>query len=152
VLLRDPYFMGLSLIGGFGVASFFAYLANSSFVLINHYGLTPRQFSIAFAANAASFIGVSQLTGRLGARFGLARMVRWSVTLVDGRARYHCRHRVGVGRHAALHGRHPGDGPAQPVRQWRAGADVVGDRGQRGHRFRSGDGDLAAVTAIAGVE
>lgn len=81
VLLRDPHFLGLSLIGGFGVASFFAYLANSSFVLINHYGLTPRQYSVAFAANAASFIGVSQLTGRLGARFGLGRMVRWAVTV-----------------------------------------------------------------------
>ena len=81
VLLRDSHFLGLSLIGGFGVASFFAYLANSSFVLIDHYGLTPRQYSVAFAANAASFIGVSQLTGRLGARFGLARMVKVAVTL-----------------------------------------------------------------------
>lgn len=80
VLLRDRHFLGLSLIGGFGVASFFAYLANSSFVLIDHYGLSPRQFSIAFAANAASFIGVSQLTGRLGARFGLPRMVKVAVT------------------------------------------------------------------------
>jgi len=84
VLLRDPHFLGLSLIGGFGVASFFAYLANSSFVLINHYGLTPRQYSIAFAANAASFIGVSQLTSRFGARFGLARMVRWAVSIYAG--------------------------------------------------------------------
>lgn len=81
VLLKDPHFIGLSLIGGFGVASFFAYLANSSFVLINHYGLTPRQYSIAFAANAASFIGVSQLTARFGARFGLGRMVRYAVTV-----------------------------------------------------------------------
>lgn len=79
VLLRDTHFLGLSLIGGFGVASFFAYLANSSFVLIDHYGLTPRQYSIAFAANAASFIGVSQLTARFGMRFGLARMVMVAV-------------------------------------------------------------------------
>lgn len=80
VLLRDGHFMGLSLIGGFGVASFFAYLATSSFVLIDHYGLTSRQYSLAFAANAASFIGVSQLTARWGARFGLARMVKVAVT------------------------------------------------------------------------
>lgn len=79
LLLRDRHFLGLSLIGGFGIASFFAYLANSSFVLIDHYGLTPRQYSIAFAANAASFIGVSQLTGRLGKRFGLVPMVMASV-------------------------------------------------------------------------
>jgi len=79
LLLGDRYFLGLSLIGGFGIASFFAYLANSSFVLIDHYGLTPRQYGVAFAANAASFIGVSQLTSRLGTRFGLAAMVKVAV-------------------------------------------------------------------------
>jgi MFS transporter, DHA1 family, multidrug resistance protein len=80
ILLADRHFLGLSLIGGFGVASFFAYLANSSFVLIDHYGLTPRQYSLAFAANAASFIGVSQLTARLGTRFGLVPMVKFAAT------------------------------------------------------------------------
>jgi DHA1 family bicyclomycin/chloramphenicol resistance-like MFS transporter len=80
LLLKDGHFLGLSLIGGFGVASFFAYLANSSFVLIDHYGLSPRQYSVAFAANAASFIGVSQLTSRWGARFGLQPMVKVAVT------------------------------------------------------------------------
>lgn len=79
-LLRDPHFHGLVFIGAFGISSFFAYLANSSFILIDHYGLTPRQYSIAFAANAASFIGVSQLTGRLSARFGLVPVVKVAVT------------------------------------------------------------------------
>jgi len=80
LLLRDRHFLGLVFIGAFGISSFFAYLANSSFVLIDHYGLTPRQYSVAFAANAASFIGVSQLTGRLSARFGLVRLVKFAVT------------------------------------------------------------------------
>lgn len=75
-LLRDRHFLGLTFIGAFGIASFFAYLANSSFVLIEHYGLTPRQYSVVFASNAASFIGMSQLTARLGKRFGLKPMVR----------------------------------------------------------------------------
>lgn len=79
LLLRDRPFMGLTAIGAFGMASFFIYLANSSFVLIGHYGLTPRQYSLAFAVNAASFIGVSQFAGRLTARFGLAPVVRVSV-------------------------------------------------------------------------
>lgn len=79
VLLRDRHYMGLVLIGAFGISSFFAYLANSSFVLIDHYGLTPRQYSLAFAANAASFIGISQFTGRLGRRFGLVPLVRAAV-------------------------------------------------------------------------
>ena len=80
ILLRDRHFLGLVFLGAFGISSFFAYLANSSFVLIDHYGLTPRQYSLAFAANAAAFIGVSQLTGRLGKRFGLVAVVRLAVT------------------------------------------------------------------------
>lgn len=79
LLLRDAHFMGLVFIGGFGISAFFAYLANSSFVLIDHYGLTPRQYSYAFAANAASFIGMSQLTGHMIKRFGMAPLVRAGV-------------------------------------------------------------------------
>ena len=80
VLLRDRHFLGLVFIGAFGMSSFFAYLANSPFVMINHFGLTPRQYSLAFAINAASFIGISQFTGRLAARFGLVNLVRFAVT------------------------------------------------------------------------
>jgi len=63
-------------IGGFVMAGFFTYLANSSFVMIGHWGLTPTQFSLAFSLNAAGFIGASQFTGVLGDRFGLVRVVR----------------------------------------------------------------------------
>jgi DHA1 family bicyclomycin/chloramphenicol resistance-like MFS transporter len=76
LLLRDAHFMGLVLIGGFGISAFFAYLANSSFVLIDHYGLTTRQYSYAFAANAISFIGMSQFTGQMIKRFGMVPLVR----------------------------------------------------------------------------
>ena len=79
VLLRDRHFLGLVFIGAFGMASFFVYLANSPFVMINHFGLTPRQYSMAFAVNAASFIGVSQFTGRLGGRYGLHAVVKVAV-------------------------------------------------------------------------
>jgi DHA1 family bicyclomycin/chloramphenicol resistance-like MFS transporter len=79
-LLRDPRFLGVTAIGGFGLAGFFVYLANSSFVMIDHYGLTPRQYGLAFAANAAAFIGVSQFTGALTARHGLMRVVVWAGT------------------------------------------------------------------------
>jgi DHA1 family bicyclomycin/chloramphenicol resistance-like MFS transporter len=71
--------MGLTAIGGFGIAAFFIYLANSSFVLIGHYGLSPRQYSLAFSVNAASFIGASQFAGRLAQRYGLPRVVSVAV-------------------------------------------------------------------------
>ena len=80
VLLRDRNFLGLSMIGAFGMASFMAYLANSSFILIEHYGLTPTLYSVMFSINAVSFIGVSQLTGVLTRRYGLNAVVRVAVT------------------------------------------------------------------------
>ncbi len=79
LLLRDAHFMGMNGVASLGVASFFIYLSNSSFVLMNQYGLTPHQYGLAFAVNAASFIGVSQLTGRLTKRFGLPRVVSAAV-------------------------------------------------------------------------
>jgi DHA1 family bicyclomycin/chloramphenicol resistance-like MFS transporter len=78
-LLADRNFTSLALIVAFGIASFFGFLANSSFLLIEHFGLTPRQYSLAFSLNAASFIGASQLTGWLGRRVGLQRVVRSGV-------------------------------------------------------------------------
>ena len=76
VLLRDPHYLGLVFIGGFAMSGFFVYLANSSFVFIDHYGFTPTQYSLAFGVNAAGFIGASQFTGALGERFGLVPLVR----------------------------------------------------------------------------
>ncbi len=80
VLLRDWHYLGLVLIGALGISSFFVYLANSPFVLIDHFGLTPRQYGVAFSSNAASFIGCAQLTGRLGRRMGLEALVQRAVT------------------------------------------------------------------------
>ena len=80
MLLRDGRFIALVAVGAFGVASFHSYLAGSSFALIDHYGLTPRQYSIAFSVNAISFIGAAQLTGRLGARYGLRAVVRYAAS------------------------------------------------------------------------
>jgi DHA1 family bicyclomycin/chloramphenicol resistance-like MFS transporter len=80
-LLRDLHFLGLTFIGGLGMASFFAFLASSSFVYIDHFGLTPTQYSIAFSANAIGFIGASQFAAKLGAAFGMARTVTVAVLL-----------------------------------------------------------------------
>ncbi|MEQ1770574.1 MAG: multidrug effflux MFS transporter [Devosia sp.] len=79
-LLRDGRFLGLTLIGTFGMSSFMAFLGNSSFIYINHYGLTPTQYSLAFSVNAVSFFAVSQATAWLVRRFGLNRVVKIAVT------------------------------------------------------------------------
>jgi DHA1 family bicyclomycin/chloramphenicol resistance-like MFS transporter len=78
MLLGDGRFVALVGVGAFGVASFHAYLAGSSFALIDHYGLTSREYSLAFSVNAFSFIGAAQFTSRLGARYGLRTVVRYA--------------------------------------------------------------------------
>ena len=78
-LLRDARFLGLSLIGGFGMSSFMAFIGSSSFVYQDHYGLSPALYSIAFSINAVGFFGASQMTGTMVKRFGLNRVVRYSV-------------------------------------------------------------------------
>jgi len=78
-LMRDGRFLGLSLIGGFGISTFMAFIGSSSFVYQQHYGLTPTIYSFAFSINAVGFFGASQATGWLVRRFGLNRVVRASV-------------------------------------------------------------------------
>jgi DHA1 family bicyclomycin/chloramphenicol resistance-like MFS transporter len=75
VLLGDRRYLGLVFIGGFGFASFLAYIAGASFVYIDHFGLSPTQFSFVFSVNAVAFIGMTQFTARLGRRHGLPRVV-----------------------------------------------------------------------------
>lgn len=74
-LLRDRDFMGLTLIGGFAMASFFVFIASAAFVYVESFGLTPTQFSLAFAINAIGFFAASQAASWLGARFGMRRVV-----------------------------------------------------------------------------
>jgi MFS transporter, DHA1 family, multidrug resistance protein len=81
LLVRDRHFLGLAFIGAFGISSFFVYLSNSPFVLIEHYHLSPRLYSLCFSANAASFFAVAQLNGWLASRFGLRWLVRAAVTV-----------------------------------------------------------------------
>jgi DHA1 family bicyclomycin/chloramphenicol resistance-like MFS transporter len=74
-LLRDWHFLGLTFIGALGMASFFAFIASSSFIYTDHYGLTPIAYSFAFSINAVGFIGASQFAAKLGGRFGTGRVV-----------------------------------------------------------------------------
>ena len=89
-LLRDRRFLGLIFIGGLGMSSFFTFLASSSFVYIDRFGLTPTEYSFAFSINAVGFIGASQFAARLGTRFGMVRVVRTAVSSFAGFAIFLC--------------------------------------------------------------
>ena len=60
-LLRDRWFVGHALALGLAVSGVFAYIAGSSFVLQDVYGLTPREFGLVFGLNGVGIVGCSQL-------------------------------------------------------------------------------------------
>jgi DHA1 family bicyclomycin/chloramphenicol resistance-like MFS transporter len=79
-LLKDRRFVGLAFTGGFSQASFFAYLAGSSVVFIEHFGMTPSTYSMIFASNAIAFIGSAQFNSTFMRRFGAERVVRIAIS------------------------------------------------------------------------
>ena len=79
VLFRDPVFMGLTFVGGFGMASFFVFISTAAFVYTGQFGLTSVQFSLAFAINAVGFFASSQFAAPLGERFGMVPVMRVAV-------------------------------------------------------------------------
>jgi MFS transporter, DHA1 family, multidrug resistance protein len=81
LLLLDPYFMGVVGIAAFGMSSYMVYVSNSSFVIIEHFGLTPSAYGIMFALNAIPFFAFSQMNARLAKRYGLRRVVRTAALL-----------------------------------------------------------------------
>ena len=68
-LLKNRNFMGIALTQGLVMASMFAYIAGSPFIMQNIYGVTPQQFSLLFATNGIGIIIAAQLTGRLATYF-----------------------------------------------------------------------------------
>lgn len=78
ILFRDPIFMGLTFIGGFGFASFMVFIASAAFVYSGQFGLSPTEFSFAFAINAVGFFAASQAAGPLGEKLGILPVIRWA--------------------------------------------------------------------------
>ncbi|PTA47956.1 Bcr/CflA family drug resistance efflux transporter [Micromonospora sp. RP3T] len=74
-LLRDRVFVGLVLVAGLAMAALFAYVAGSSFVLQQGYGLDEQQFGLAFGAGAVGLIGATQYNVRLLRRFSPQRIL-----------------------------------------------------------------------------
>jgi MFS transporter, DHA1 family, multidrug resistance protein len=76
ILLKDPGYLGLTFIGGLGMAAFFTFLGSASFVYMDYYGLTPSQFSLAFAANALGFFAATQFASNMMQWLGPVRLMR----------------------------------------------------------------------------
>jgi DHA1 family bicyclomycin/chloramphenicol resistance-like MFS transporter len=78
-LLTDRSFIVPASSFGLAAAVLFSYIAGSSFVLENIYGVSPQVFSLVFAVNSLGLIAMSQLGGRLVARFGAATLLRYAL-------------------------------------------------------------------------
>ncbi len=68
-LLRDRTFVGLVLVAGLAMSGLFGYVAGSSFVFQEEFGLTEQQFGLLFGAGALFLIGATQLNAALLRRF-----------------------------------------------------------------------------------
>ena len=68
-LLTDLPFLGLALLSAFYLGSMFTYVAASTFVLQDGFGLDAQQFGLVFAAGAVSITAGTQVNGALVGRF-----------------------------------------------------------------------------------
>jgi MFS transporter, DHA1 family, multidrug resistance protein len=64
-LLKDRVFVGLVLVAGLAMGALFSYVAGSSFVFQDQYGLSEQQFGLAFGAGSIALIAATQLNGLL---------------------------------------------------------------------------------------
>lgn len=69
ILGRDRLFLGATISSSLTSAAYFAYLAAAPFILQDMYGLSPAQFALVFALNAAGFAAFGFLAGRAAERW-----------------------------------------------------------------------------------
>jgi DHA1 family bicyclomycin/chloramphenicol resistance-like MFS transporter len=74
-LLHVRDFVGFALTVGFSSAIVAVYVAGATFVLQGRFGLSPEQFGLVFAANAAGMIAVGQLNAYVVHRFPVDRVL-----------------------------------------------------------------------------
>jgi DHA1 family bicyclomycin/chloramphenicol resistance-like MFS transporter len=74
-LFADRIYLGYALAQSFAFAAMFSYIAGSSFVLQDGYGVSPAVFSLLFGVNAAGLIALSQANGFLLDRFSPRRLL-----------------------------------------------------------------------------
>ncbi len=73
-LMLRPAFMGYALAFAFGFGTMFSYIAGSSYVFQDIFGMSPIGFSLFFAANAIALVGANSTNIRLVGHLGPHRM------------------------------------------------------------------------------
>lgn len=80
-LLKDAGFMGYVMTQGFVMASMFAYISGSSFVMQGIYGLSVREYSLMFAINGLGIVIAGQIAGRLAHRFSARGLLNTGLSM-----------------------------------------------------------------------
>jgi DHA1 family bicyclomycin/chloramphenicol resistance-like MFS transporter len=75
VLTRDRAFVGFAMVAGLSMAGLLAYVAGSSFVLQERYGLSEQRFGLLFGAGAVGLVAATQLNVRLLRRWPPQRIL-----------------------------------------------------------------------------
>ncbi len=75
-ILRERGFVTHAAMGASGTFAMFSYLAGSSPVFIQGFGLTPSEFALIFGLCSCGLIAGSQINARMLPRFGLSFMLR----------------------------------------------------------------------------
>ena len=74
-LLHDRLFVAYALVLALGFASLFSYIAGSSFVLQDIYGISPQLYGVIFGVNALGIIASSQIGRSVVGRVGAERLL-----------------------------------------------------------------------------
>ena len=93
-LLSDRVFLGAVLNQGFLYAALFAYLAGSTFVLQDIYGLSPLGYALAFGLNSAGFMTFGYLAGRAAERWSIAGTLAIGILVAGARRARSARRRA----------------------------------------------------------
>ena len=80
-LMKDKTFTVPAVAAGLLQGSFFIYLSISSVLFMENYGLSEKQFAIAFGANAFGFIALTQANQFLTKRFRLVQLLRFGALM-----------------------------------------------------------------------
>ncbi len=74
-ILCDRRFMGFAIAGTCLQSGLFAYITGFPTVVIEHFGFSPRSFSLLFGVNAVGLIGASQLNSWLLRRYTYTQII-----------------------------------------------------------------------------
>jgi DHA1 family bicyclomycin/chloramphenicol resistance-like MFS transporter len=78
-VIKEPQFAIYTLAGGLATAAPFAYIAGSSDVFINQYGVSEKQYGWIFAFIASAMIGSTQLNHVLLKRFKSEQIIKFTL-------------------------------------------------------------------------